>query len=39
VCINSGHISLAGELIACIPNKVVIYIIGDEQADYDAVTQ
>lgn len=39
VCINSGHISLSGELIACIPNKVVVQISGDEQAGYDAVTQ
>ncbi|MCP4398607.1 MAG: NusG domain II-containing protein [bacterium] len=39
ICIKSGHISLAGELIACVPNKVVLRIVGDEKADYDAVTQ
>ena len=39
ICINSGHISMAGELLACAPNKVVVRIIGDEKADYDAITQ
>ena len=39
ICVNSGHISRSGELIACVPNKVVIQILGDEEAGYDAVTQ
>ncbi|PID58323.1 hypothetical protein CSB45_04450 [candidate division KSB3 bacterium] len=39
ICIHSGRISRSGEIIACVPNKVVIQILGDKTADYDAVTQ
>ncbi len=39
ICIKTGHISLAGEMIACVPNKVVVRITGEQETGYDAVTQ
>ncbi len=39
LCIKTGRINLTGELIACLPNKVVARIVGDEDAPYDALTQ
>ncbi len=39
LCIKTGRISLTGQIIACLPNKVVARIVGDEDAPYDALTQ
>ena len=39
LCIKTGKIHLTGQLIACLPNKVVARIVGDEDAPYDALTQ
>lgn len=39
ICVNTGAISYAGQLIVCVPNKVVVRVIGKEELPYDAVTQ
>ena len=39
ICVKTGHISRSGELIACVPNKVVVRVIGSAAAAYDAETQ
>ena len=39
LCVKTGRIRLTGQLIACLPNKVVARIVGDEDAPYDALTQ
>ncbi|PIE35893.1 hypothetical protein CSA56_02275 [candidate division KSB3 bacterium] len=39
ICIKTGHISLAGQMIACVPNKAVVRITGEQEAGYDAITQ
>lgn len=33
-CVKAGRISKAGEMIVCLPNKVVLKIVGDSEADY-----
>lgn len=33
-CVKAGKISKAGEMIVCLPNKVVLKIVGDSEADY-----
>lgn len=37
ICIKSGDIQYADRLIACIPNRVVIRVIGKSQRGVDAV--
>lgn len=37
-CVHQKAISAQGETIVCLPNKVVVEIIGKERADLDAVT-
>lgn len=40
VCVASGWISLPGEAIVCIPNHVVVRIVGSASGkSYDALTQ
>jgi len=39
LCVNTGRIKMTGQLIACLPNKVVVRIVGDGDAPYDALTQ
>lgn len=39
LCVTAGRIALTGQLIACIPNKVVVRIAGGPPAAYDAITQ
>ena len=40
LCMNMGHISKVGESIICLPNKVVISIVSNnEQSDYDAISR
>ena len=39
ICVRTGQISRTGQLIVCVPNKVVVRIIGQEELPYDAVTQ
>jgi len=36
VCVHAGWISLPGETIACLPNKLLVEIKGEKQ-EYDAV--
>lgn len=33
-CVKAGKISKVGEMIVCLPNKVVIKIVGDGDVDY-----
>jgi hypothetical protein len=41
ICVRTGEISYSGQLIACVPNKVVIRVIGKADPDlpYDAITR
>lgn len=39
ICVNTGEISYSGQLIVCVPNKVVVRVTGQEELPYDAVTQ
>lgn len=39
ICIRSGRMRVTGQLLACLPNKVVIRLIGDDEQEYDAVTR
>ena len=39
ICVNSGEIFYAGQMIVCVPNKVVVRITGREELPYDAVTR
>jgi hypothetical protein len=39
ICIRTGHISHNGQLIVCVPNKVVVRVTGEEKPEYDAITQ
>ena len=39
ICVKTGEISHTGQIIVCIPNKVIIRVTGEEDAAYDAVTQ
>jgi hypothetical protein len=39
ICIRTGHISHNGQLVVCVPNKVVVRVTGDEKPEYDAITQ
>ncbi|MBR5376327.1 MAG: NusG domain II-containing protein [Lachnospiraceae bacterium] len=38
ICIRQGHISRAGQMIVCMPNRIVVEIKGGDEA-YDAVTR
>ncbi|MCD7883566.1 MAG: NusG domain II-containing protein [Lachnospiraceae bacterium] len=39
LCISQGHISVAGTMIVCLPNRVVVQVTDDEDDDgLDAVT-
>ncbi len=39
ICVRTGEIFHAGQLIVCVPNKVVVRVIGEEDSPYDAVTR
>lgn len=38
ICVHHTAISRAGESIICLPNKVVVSIVGGEEGNLDAVT-
>ena len=38
LCKQAGKISRSGEMIICIPNRIVIQITGDRSSEIDAVT-
>lgn len=38
ICVNTGWIEYEGEMIVCLPNKIVVTIIGGEESEVDAVT-
>lgn len=38
VCVHTGAISRTSQSIVCLPNKVMIQIIGKGQVEYDAVS-
>lgn len=39
VCVKTGKISRAGDLIVCVPNKVVVTILGPKKSNFDVITQ
>ncbi len=38
LCVHSGWIDKPGQILVCLPNKVVVRIISDEQQDIDFYT-
>ena len=39
ICENVGYISKSGELIVCMPNRLLVKIIGENKAELDAVVR
>jgi hypothetical protein len=39
ICVRTGHIAHNGDLIVCVPNKVVVRVTGNEELPYDAITR
>ena len=39
VCVHTGWIALSGEVIACVPNRVIIRIDGPEEPLLDAIVR
>lgn len=40
ICVNDGAIDTVGEQIVCLPNRVVVEIIGNEsEKEFDAISQ
>ena len=39
ICVHQGEIQYNGQSIICLPNKVVVEVVGGEQSDYDAVAR
>ena len=39
LCVHQKAISKDGENIVCLPNRVVVTVIGDEKPQYDAIAQ
>lgn len=39
VCMHSGAISRNGDLLVCVPNRVVIRILGNAPDSFDMITQ
>lgn len=39
LCVNQGKASYDGQSIICLPNKVVVEIVGGEQSSFDAVAK
>jgi len=38
LCVKRGKISHSGEMVICVPNKVVVRIVGRRGGQYDAIT-
>ena len=39
ICVKTGRIHRVGEMIVCVPNKVVIKINGQRKNQFDVITQ
>lgn len=39
ICVKTGKITQAGEIIVCVPNKVVVKIAGKSKNQFDVITQ
>ena len=39
ICVKSGWIDSVGESIVCLPHKVYVKIVGEEEVDIDALSQ
>jgi len=39
ICVKTGKVHRAGEIIVCVPNKVVVKIEGKQKNQFDVITQ
>lgn len=39
ICVKSSVIKQAGDIIVCAPNKVAVYIIGNNQNNFNVITE
>ncbi|MFZ5515533.1 MAG: NusG domain II-containing protein [Candidatus Zhuqueibacterota bacterium] len=39
ICVHRGKISRAGDMIVCVPNRVVLFIQSTQKANFDVITQ
>jgi len=39
ICVKTGKIHRAGDIIVCVPNKVVVAIHGKKKSNFDVITQ
>ncbi|URA10222.1 NusG domain II-containing protein [Thermospira aquatica] len=39
ICVHKGWISHLGDAIICMPNRVVVEIVGEEKAAWDGITE
>jgi len=39
ICVHSGAIRRSGELLVCVPNRVVVRINGGTEHPFDLITQ
>jgi hypothetical protein len=39
ICVKTGHVSQAGQMIVCVPNKVVVRVLGKQELPYDAISR
>ena len=37
LCIKQGKVNKLGQTIVCLPNKVVVTVVGDKDAEYDSI--
>ena len=38
ICVRTGWADQAGEMIVCVPNRIVVSVVGEEEGEVDAVS-